>query len=264
MKAKILIPSLIFLIITTGLSLYHLFYLNGFKSTQYSLDLSDFRSADLELNEEIFRIRATMGANPDELDRAFEKFKNQKNIVLAFLKEANIDPTIKSKFEIYFEKKQNSKNEIAFAINSLNKNLNELNPLVNKLPKQNIKFVIDGRDFYKELVINAHRYALSPSAENTERFIEDKKILQQIKAYSNIEIFEINQLKDFHDGVFDKVNLLNAEFNLIRTVNLEKEINTISQNLAEGLDENSAMKRNFLILSIVSSLLYTAAIFFFM
>ncbi len=264
MKSKILIISLLFLTTTTALSLYHLIYLNDFNSTQHSLDLSLFKSADIRLNEEMFRIRATMGANPIELEQAFENFKNQKNIVISFLKESNIDPVAKSKFESYFQKKETSKNEILFAINTLNKNLNELNPIVNKFPQKNIRFILDNKDFYKELVINAHRYVLVPSSENTERFIEDKKVLQQIKAYSNVENLEISKLFEAHNNVFDKVNILNSEFNSIKTANLETEINTITNELLKSVEDNQDSKNYFLIITIIIGIFYSLSVIIFL
>lgn len=263
MKQRILIPSLIFLFITSGLSLYHLYYLNGFNTDKHNLDLSEFKSMDLELNEEIFRFRTSMGANNEEIERAFERFKNQKNIVIDFLKEINSDLSLQIKFDEYFNKKQKLKSEIEEAVVDLKKNLDEINPTINSFPKLNIKFVVDGKDFYKELVINTHRFVLSPDKESTERFLEDRKILQQIKTYSKIENPDIKHLKELHDTVFEKMNLLTEQFNSMSAVTLEKEINTISQTLMHGIDENRNMKRNFLIMTMVTTLIYTIAIILF-
>lgn len=263
MKRKVLIPSLLFLFITTGLSLYHLFYLNGFNQDRYNLDLSEFKSIDRELNEEIFRFRATMGSNKEELDNVFEIFKNQKDIVLSFLKESKADHNLQKKFEDYFVKKQNHKEEIQKAIIELKTDLDQINPFINDFPKLNIKFVIDGKDFYKELVINAHRFVLSPDAESTERFLEDRKILQQIKTYSKIENPDITHLKELHDSVFEKISLLNEQFKSIRSANLEKEINAISKTLHQGIDDNREMKKNFLVMTVIATVLYTLAIVLF-
>ena len=263
MKSRILIPSLLFLFITTGLSLYHLFYLNGFGNEKYNLDLSEFKSIDRELNEEIFRYRVTLGSSNEELERAFESFKNQKDIILSVLNDSKVDPSLKIKFEEYFNKKRNIKFDIQKSVINLKNNIDLLNPKVSEFGKLNIKFQIEGKDFYKELVINTHRFVLSSDEESTNKFLEDKKILQQINAYSKTENPNLSELQDVHNRIYELNNIINDQFKNMRASSMEKEINEISQFIYQGIDENRRMKKNFLIMTIVVSLMYTLAILFF-
>lgn len=264
MKKKVLLPSIIFLILLTGLSLYNLFYLNNFGPEKYRLDLGDFKTLDRSLNEEIFRFKASFGANGNELNIAYDRFLNQQNIVISLLKETQYKNSFIQRFSEYAEKKKKLKQNFEQTILDLKNNLDELNPLVNSFPEQKISFSLDGKDFYKELVINTHRYVLSPDAKSLERYLEDRKILQQIITFAKSENPQIAKLKKLHDKIFFDTQNVEENFKQLRTETLEKDINEISAAFAAGINEDRELKKNILIITLIASSLYAGTILYYL
>lgn len=264
MRMKMTLLSTLLFTLVTAMYFYHVVLLEGFSYQKSSLDLSEFKSLDHSLNEELFRARANLGSESDVLNNTWNVFVTQKDIILAHLKSLNTQQSVVLTFENYFLKKKNMKEGIEKSITELHTELLGLNPAVDKLTVNKITFTLDKKDFYKELVINSLSFALSPQKDQLNRYLEDRKILQQVLTFSNVQNEFILNVKNIHDGIYEKTISLENQFKQIRTENLEKEINLLNNEILNNIESEKALQQRFLFVSVIAVGLYIAAVMYFL
>ena len=150
------------------------------------------------------------------------------------------------------------------SIKEIHTELLGLFPSVDILTFNKITFTLDKKDFYKELVINSLSFALSPQKDQLNRYLEDRKILQQILTFSNVQNEFILNVKNIHDGIYEKTISLENQFKQIRTENLEKEINLLNNEILNNIESEKALQQRFLFVSVIAVGLYIAAVMYFL
>lgn len=213
-KLIILISSILLLTISSGL----LFYKNLFSIETLGVvgraDFEELLLTDLQINITTANLRRNFNDDQMILNAKKERIKELLDIVTDVKKSTSELSTSIKNIELYFNKKlsdidlfQKSLKDYKMAIESLYPNYNELN-------KNNLKFVVDKKDFYKECIVDSLFYTTSPTKENESRLLEDKKILAQILNFSNTP----NPI------------ILKFSSNIDKTLNTSKQLDVILEN----------------------------------
>ncbi len=262
MKLKLSIATIMLYLILTGLYLYHSILLNSVNFAQSSLDLNEFKSVDLSLNAEFYKLKNDIFADQKTLNIEWENFTTKKDIIVSILKQSPETISILKNFETYTASKKTIRESILKSIKILQLNLLDLNTQVDNLAKLNIKFTVDRKDFYKELVINTYLFALSPNPNNTLRTFEDRKILHQILTYSTITNPNILRLKEIHDVIIESTQNIEVNLKLIENNSFEKEISQMSAEFQKAQKIQDDLKDKFLLVTIITFTLYLVVLFF--
>lgn len=264
MRLKLTLLSTLLFTLVTALYFYHVVLLEGFSYQKSSLDLTEFKSLDHSLNEELFRARANLASDKAVLDNTWNIFVTQKNIILDHLKSLNTKPSVVATFETYFQKKKSLKENILKSIEELQLEIFALNPAVDKLSSNKITFNLEKKDFYKELVVNTLLFTLRPEKDQLNRYLEDRKILQQILTFSSTPNEFILNVKNIHDNIYEKTMNLENTFKQVRTENLEKEINLLNSEILNNIESEKQLQQRFILVSVIAVALYIAFVLYFL
>lgn len=264
MRLKLTLLSTLLFTLVTALYFYHVVLLEGFSYQKSSLDLTEFKSLDHSLNEELFRARANLGSDKNNLNKTWTIFVTQKDIILDHLKSLNTKPSVITTFETYFQKKKNMKENIENSIEELHREIFELNPAVDKLATNKITFTLEKKDFYKELVVNSLLFTLTPEKEQLNRYLEDRKILQQILTFTNTPNELVINVKNIHDNIYEKTMNLENTFKQVRTENLENEINLLNNEILSNIESEKQLQQRFILVSVIAVALYIGFVFYFL
>lgn len=183
-RLKVLILSILLLTISSGLLFYkNLFLLEG-PSTGGKVDFEELRYTDLQINATTAALRKNLSADSLVLEEEINRIKELLNIVTDVNKNtAELETSIK-KINAYFDAKIKNLTQFQKALAELKVSLNAINNDYSDLFKNNIKFTVDKRDFYREAIVDALFYVSITSKDNEARLLEDKKILGQIISFA--------------------------------------------------------------------------------
>jgi chromosome segregation ATPase len=184
-KFKFLILSAFMLTLCSGLLFFRQLFLYELDSkTPSQSSIEDLRYIDAQLNQNMFELRSNLSLSTDELIQNQNRVKELLNVIIEIRKENTDLKDSFVKIKDHFEQKQTDIEKFLKNISKLQKEIKELNPLYNELQKNNIKFNLDGKDFYRECISDSLMYILNPSKDIEWKINEDSKILTQIIGFS--------------------------------------------------------------------------------
>jgi archaellum component FlaC len=176
----LLVSSILLLTISSGLLFYKNLFLLESPGLSGKVDFEELRYTDLQTNATAALMRKNLNTDVSALEAEIIRIKELINIISDMNKSnEELSRSIK-KVETYFEKKINDLNVFQTALKEFKASVDALNPAYAELFKNNIKFTVDKRDFYRDCVVDALYYVSSSNKANEIRLQEDRKILAQI------------------------------------------------------------------------------------
>lgn len=260
-KTIFIIFSILLLTLSSGLLFYkNLFEINTFSPTQ-SIDFEELKTTDLKINLVALALRKNLVTDWKNLDIESQKVKELLNIMVDL--NHNSDELIKSVKSIqkYFENKSKLINQFKSSLSELKTSAEALQPLYNELQKKNVKFTLDKRDFYKDVVFDSLLYLNFSNSINEAKLIEDKKILSQIISYANSPNPYLVNLSKHTDIILKKNKELNQIFESMNSDNsISNEISIVSKFQTETKETNSKNGELFLTILFGAIFIYLTAV----
>ena len=227
-KLRILILSILLLTISSGLLFYKNLFLIESPRTGSKVDFEELRYTDIQINATVTLLRKNLSADLTSLDVETDRLKELLNIVSDVNKTTPELTKSMVKIQSYFDRKTGDVTQFKNSLKILRKAVTELNPIYNELNKNNIKFAVDKKDFYRECVVDALFFVTTADKLSESQLEEDKKILSQILGFAktpspliqkfsnNLEIItkETKQI----DHLIEHLNSdqsINSELNLV-------------------------------------------------
>ncbi|MGZ3789487.1 MAG: hypothetical protein ACXVLQ_13240 [Bacteriovorax sp.] len=184
-KFILLVSSILLLTISSGLLFYKELFLMESFATGGKIDFEELRYTDLQINATTALMRENLSTDQAPLNSEITRTKELINIITDVNRSSNELASSVKKIQSYFDHKIKDLNHFKLALKELKTAVDSLNPGYNELTKNNIKFSVDKRDFYRECVVDALFFVATSSNEYEQRLQEDKKILGQILSFAN-------------------------------------------------------------------------------
>jgi len=238
----------IIMILAGALLFFNKMMVKEFSSTSSTLQINieEIYTTDLMINADLFELKSNYTTNTTELKKRRERL----NEIVSLLKGIeNTDDEITNAVSFlkrYVEEKMTNI-DIFLNLHHRNKSIfNELQLAQQNLNKNNIKYSLDGRDFYRESLFNIHMYLHYPTKDNEWRVNEDLKILHQIYTYSKTPINHIEVFMNLYEELRDN----NIKMNKILSKNKDEKVSTyislIQKLTRDHSDEKNRLARYFL------------------
>ena len=264
---RLIILTLVVVLITicSGLFYYKNLFQIESSSNDELVNFEDLRLTDLQINSSAMMLRLNLSSDTFELDSEILRLKELINILADLTKKNKELTSSLVKIRVYFDQKILKLNKFKIDLIELKKAYTSLNPTYNELIKNKIKFSVDGRDFYRECLLDALLYLSSPIKENEVRLLEDKKILSQILGFSNSPNLHVQKLSDSVDIILKRnkeINRLLEDFNNSNFINNDLAI--VGKYYKESLESKASEGNTFLFIIIGAIVLYLILISFVM
>ena len=262
-RFKFIILSVILLTISSGLLFYRQLFLDEIKSESVSkTDLEELRYLDQQINISMYEMRMNLNISSDEILKTKNRITDLLNIILDIRKNNNELRKSLSEVKGYFEEKDKSIDNFLIAIREIQANLKSLNPTYIELQKANIKFTLDGKDFYRECISDTLLYLVNPAKEVEWKFNEDIKILTQILGFSKVP----NPIVDKYYKTMENVRKKSREIESIllqaKEKNISSQMTVVMRFDNDVKDTGHSRGQTFLYLVFSSIVLYVGIIIF--
>lgn len=264
MKFKLIISSSLLAVFALLMAIYMIIHSISFDYGQNTIDISDLKHADLQLNSSLLRARMTLDAQSQEMAKAQKSVEELLNLVNETHKGSMDEESSLKKINAYFQKKFSDIKKFRNDLSQLQTQLYDLNPSYIDLKKNKIFYSLDGYDFYRECMLNSFQYVANPTKFTELKLLEDKKILGQILNYSTTPNPLIQKYFNLVDGILKRSK--DIEIFLARNYgqNISKETNEILGQYSH--EQESALKiRQYLFLTLaLAILIYIGSVIYFL
>lgn len=260
-KLIVLILSILLLTISSGLLFYKNLFMLESPGNGARVDFEELRYVDMQINAITAISRNNLTTDSSELNAEIIRIKELLNIITDIKKNDRELNNSAQKIQSYFDEKiqdlnkfQVSLEELKFSVNSINADYNELN-------KNNIKFTVDKRDFYRECVVDALFYVSLSNKDNENRLVEDKKILGQILNFASTPNPHIQKFANHIDIIHRRTGELDYLINKFNSkAAIEKDMNTVGEYYRESQISNANDGQIFLTIIFGAIVLYMASL----
>lgn len=253
--------SILLLTISSGLLFYKNLFLLESSLTGSKVDFEELRYTDLQINATTAMLRKKLSADTSEINEEVNRVKELMNIVTDVNKSTVELSNSIQKIQVYFDKKISALSQFQTAISDLAQSVNALNSSYNELNKQNIKFVVDKKDFYRECIVDALFYVAQPNKFNEAKLLEDKKILSQITSFATTPNPLILKYSAHIDVIHRRTTELEAlGANFINDNSINKEMVTITKYFREAQAASTRDGEIFLTMVFGAIVLYLIAL----
>ncbi len=222
LKLKFFILSALLISICSGLVFYRQLFLEEIKlGTTSKFEIEELKFTDLKINAALYEMRSNLNISSDELLLLKNKSTDLINILIDSKQSNKELQSALNEIKTYFGDK--NKNIETFLLNAreVQADLKSLYPLYNEMAKNNIKFTLEGKDFYRECISDALMYLVLPSKDSDWKFNENIKILSQIMAYSKSPVPVIEK----YSKAMESIKKRSSEMTAILTLTKEKNVN---------------------------------------
>ena len=260
-KLIILILSILLLTISSGLLFYKNLFLLESPNTGSKVDFEELRYTDLQVNATAAMLRKNLNADSAILEQEITRIKELMNIITDVNKSTTELTNSVTKIQNYFDHKVLDMKHFKEALVDLKSSINSLNPEYNTLVKNNIRFQVDKKDFYRECVVDALFYVTLSSKENEERLLEDKKIIGQILSYANVPNPFVQKFGNHIDTILSRtkeLDKLTESFNTDSSIS--KEMTIVGQYYREAQNSKARDGEVFLTMVFIAIVLYLFAL----
>lgn len=247
----------------SGLLFYRELFLEEIKIEQTSKNsLEEIRILDREINMALFETRANFNLDSEEILDNKNKVNDLLNIIFEGRKDNQIIGQSLLTIKKYFEDKNKMIDNYLLALREVQTNVKKLNLLYNDLQKNNIKFTLDNRDFYRECISDAYLYLIYPSKDIEWRFEENLKVLGQIQTFSKKPIPAIDNFVNSILTIKKKSKEMDGYLVKIKETNVIPEINIVIKHDVNIRELGQSRGQKFLMLIFASVTLYIVAVLF--
>ncbi len=263
-KLILLVASILLLTISSGLLFYkNLFLLEGPIGAGGKVDFEELRYTDLETNSTVLMMRKNLSADSTAIDKEINRIKELMNIVTDVNKSTTELSTSLKKLQEYFDKKIKGLHTFQESLKDLKLAVDSLNPGYNELIKNNIKFSVDKKDFYRECVVDGLFYVASSSKEGELRLQEDKKILGQILGFATTPNPIVLKFSNNIDTILKRTKDIDKIIeNLKGDSSIKHEMNVVARYYKEAQDSKAHEGEIFLTMVFGAIVLYLICIIF--
>lgn len=262
-RLKLFILSGLLISMCSGLLFYRELFLDEIKVEQTSKNsLEEIRVLDREINMALFETRANFNLDSEEILDNKNKVNDLLNIIFEGRKDNKAIGKSLLTIKNYFEDKNKTIDNYLLALREVQTNVKKLNLLYNDLQKNNIKFTLDNRDFYRECISDAYLYLIYPSKDVEWRFEENLKVLGQIQSFSKKPIPAIDNFVNSILTIKKKSKEMDSHLIKIKESNVISEINTVIKHDVNIRELGQSRGQKFLMLIFASVTLYIIAVLF--
>lgn len=257
----LLILSILLLTISSGLLFYKNLFLLDSPTSGGKIDFEELRYTDLQINATTAMLRKNLSSDLSVLDDEIVRIKELMNIVTDVNKNTvELSESIK-KIQTYFDQKMKGLSDFKVALADLKHSVSSLNQSYNELNKNNIKFTVDKKDFYRECVVDALYYVSLTNKDNENRLSEDQKILGQILSFAttpNPLVQKFNRHIEVIHRRTNEIENLTDSFNNEHSI--KKEMNIVGQYYREAQTKRARDGEVFLTMVFVAIVLYLISV----
>lgn len=222
-KLKFFILSALLLTLSSGLLFYRQLFIADTKSAfSTKSDLEELRYLDMQINLAMNELRVNLNSKPEELILLKTRI-NELMLMISDIKKDNVE--FKNSYMViksYFKAKEIKIDQFIQDYKNLQSSLLTLKSSYNELYKNNIKFNLDGKDFYQECINDTLLYLLIPNKDSEWRYNEDVKIITQIQGMSKSP----SPLVDSFYKKLENIRKVSKEMEDIIKSNKDKAIDT--------------------------------------
>lgn len=264
-RLKILILSAILITVCSGILFYRQIFMDEIRLEFGSkADLEELRFEDQQINSAMLYMRINLSEGSDEILQHKNRINDLLNIILDIRKNNNELKKSLGEIKEYFAEKNKNIDKFLLAVRELQSSLKSLNPTYLELQKNNIKFMLDGKDFYRECITDSLMYLISPTKDVEWKFNEDIKILTQIMGFSKSP----NSIIEKYYKSMESIRKKSKEIDSIITENKEKsisaQISSVMKLDGDYRENGNSRGQTLLYLIIVSIFIYIGSIIFVM
>lgn len=228
-----------------------LFYKNltqikGPSRSVLKIDFEALQTLDLQVYSTTLFLRQNQGADITELKDENIRIKELLDILNDINKNT---PELKSsiiKIRNHFLEKQKLMDAYELAVKDLRVNTNALIPAYNVLEKNNIKFVLDKHDFYRECILDSFMYISFSHKENENRLSDDQKVLGQIVSYASAPNPDLQKFGGHLDVIHKRVKEMDVYLKSFKEVSIAPEMKIVAKFFQENLQAQSDQNENLL------------------
>jgi uncharacterized protein YoxC len=257
----LLILSILLLTISSGLLFYKNLFLLESPSSGGKVDFEELRYTDLQINATTAMLRKNLSADLTVLDGEIVRIKELMNIVTDVNKNTiELADSIK-KIQAYFDHKIKGLNDFKVALAELKTSVSAINQSYNELNKQNIKFTVDKKDFYRECVVDALYYVTVTNKDNETRLFEDQKILGQILSFATAPNPHIQKFSRHVETIHRRTNEIENLTDSFNNENsIRKEMTIVGQYYREAQNSRARDGEVFLTMVFGAIVLYLISV----
>lgn len=257
----VFILSLLLLTMSSGLLFYKNLFMLESPVTGGKVDFEELRYSDLQINATTANLRKNLSLDASGLDAEIKRLSELMNIVTDVNKGSiELGQSI-IKIQQYFETKLINLKKFQQSLEQLKQSVGQINGAYNDLVKNNIKFSVDKRDFYRECVVDALFYLSLSNKDNRARLEEDQKILGQILSFAtapNPLILNFSKHIDVIHRTTGELDALSEKFTNDASIN--KEMLVVGKYYREAQEARSRDGEIFLMMVFGAIVLYLISV----
>jgi chromosome segregation ATPase len=233
-----------------------LFYRNltqiGPSKSILKVDFDELRTLDLQVYSTTLFLRQNLSADLSELKDENTRIKELLDILVDLNK--NI-PELKdsiAKINTHFSDKRKKMDAFEVALKDLRSNASALMPTYNLLDKNNIKFILDKKDFYRECILDSYMYIAFSQRENENRLTDDQKVLSQILAYAPIPNPDLQKYSYQLESIHKRVKEIDSYMLGFKEVSIVPEMKVIAKYYQESLQAQNDKNEGLLTIMFIA------------
>lgn len=262
-KLKFFILSAVLLTISSGLLFYRQLFIDEIKNEMGSkADLEELRSLDQQINSSMLSMRLNLNEGSDEILQTKNRINDLLNIILDIRKRNSELKTSLNEMKNYIADKNKNIDKFLMDVRELQVSLKSLNPTYNELQKSNIKFTLDGKDFYRECISDSLMYLITPSKDVEWKFNEDIKILGQILSYTKTPNGLIEKYYNAMGNIREKSKDIDSLLQQNKEKNISPQMTIVMKYDTDNKELGHSRGQTFLFLIFGSIVLYIVSIIF--
>jgi hypothetical protein len=264
-KFRIFALTAILLVVSSGLLFYQKLFIKELapKISSSNFDIEELHYLDLEINNEMLLMRNNLNTSSDELLKKKNRIKELLNVILDIHQDNEDLKSAYRLINIHFENKVDDIDTYIKIVSDLSNEIKTLNKNYLDIQKANIKFSLDGKDFYRECIQDTLTYLIMPSKDVDWRLNEDIKILSQILGFSKgpnpiVEKYyhQLINIKKY-DNEIDTIFSKNKEKKITPQINVILKYNSEEKMTTEGKGQKFLISIFVLIVIYVGALIFT-------
>jgi DNA repair exonuclease SbcCD ATPase subunit len=262
MRLKIFILSTMLITLISGVLFYKSLTQISLGKNALRIDLDELKTINLHLNNTAFYLRKNLNSDLSELQDERSRVNELISLVNDIPKNT---PELKNsveKIRKYFKNKSEQLAKFDLAIRDLRSSVNSLIPTYNELEKNNIKFVLDKRDFYRECILDSFMYISFSHKENETRISEDQKILGQIISYAQQPNPELQKFAKHIEVIHSRVKEIDFYLAEFKDDAIANDVKLIAKFYEVSVQDQNAQNENLLTFMFAAIGIYLAFVIF--
>lgn len=225
------------------------------------LDFDELRSIDYQVANTAFYLRKNLNSDANELQDERTRIKELLDLINDINRNSPELQSSVTKIRTHFDTRLKQLDRFILAKTELRNNINALIPAYNELEKNNIKYVLDKRDFYRECILDAYMFTSFSHKENEMRLLEDQKILGQIINFATVPHPGIQKFSAHLDAIHKKVKELDFILDDLKDKSIAPDLKIIAKYYQESIELQNEQSENLLSFTIAAIGIYLLFMF---